>query len=278
MSVDDADLLAYVDNELPPERRAEVETAVAGSADLAGRLRALRASDLPYAAAFEAQALPPVPDALGQRIADLVGARPSGREPRLSAWPRLAAAFAAGVVCCAVALRVLQPLQPPPIPVASASQVAPWIKAVADYQELYSRATLANVREDPLLSARVILDLQTNDGLKVLVPDLRSVGLAFKRVQRLSFRQQAVVQMAYLPAHGEPVAVCVTRDERADAAPLALKLGDLQIVSWRRNQLGYVLVGRVLEADLLEFTQRLALGDAPALYSGDVRGMAAAGA
>jgi len=275
MHVDDTGLLAYVDNELPPERRAEVETAVAASADLAARLRALHASDLPYAAAFESQALPPVPEALAKRIEDLVSVHPSSRQPRLPAWHRLAAAYAAGVLCCAVALKLFLVL---PASLTSTSPVAPWIKAVADYQELYSRATLANVREDPVLSAHVILDLQTNDGLRVVVPDLRAVGLAFKRVQRLSFHQQAVVQMAYLPERGEPVAVCVTRDARANEAPLALKLGTLQIVSWRRNQLGYVLVGHFPERELLDVAQRLASGDAPALYSHDQRGVAGAGA
>jgi anti-sigma factor RsiW len=275
VSLDDSDLLAYVDGQLPLERRAEVEAAAEGSTEIAARLRALRASALPYTEAFDAQAFPPVPEALERRVAELVRVHPAQRQPRVLAWPSLVAAYAAGVLCCAVVLKLFLPL---PIPLASTAQVAPWIKAVADYQELYSRATLANVREDPVLSARVILDLQTNDGLKVLVPDLRSAGLAFKRVQRLSFHQQAVVQMAYLAERGEPVAVCVTRDERADEAPLALKLGDLQIVSWRRNQLGYVLVGHVSEPELLQLAQRLARGDAPALYSRDQRGMAAAGA
>jgi anti-sigma factor RsiW len=273
LSIDDTDLLAYVDGQLPPERSAEVEAAAGGSAEVAARLRALRASALPYTEAFEGQALPPVPEALERRIAGLVGVRQVQPQPRVVVWPRLAAAYAAGVLCCAVALKLFLPL---PSPLASTSQLAPWIKAVVDYQELYSRATLANVREDPLLSARVILDLQTNDGLKVLVPDLRSVGLAFKRVQRLSFHQKAVVQMAYLPENGEPVAVCVTRDERVDEAPIARKLGDLQTVSWRRNRLGYVLLGRAPERELLELALRLAQGDAPALYS--QAGMAAAGA
>jgi anti-sigma factor RsiW len=273
MSIDDTDLLAYVDGNLPPERRTEVEAAVADSADLAARLRALRASALPYAAAFEAQAFPPVPDELRRRIAELVAAR-SARRRHLSSWTGLVAAFAAGLLCCAVIVR-LPLLQS--APVSSAAPVDPWIKAVADYQELYSRATLANVTEDPMLSAHVITELRTNDGMTVRVPDLSREGLSFKRVQRLSFHQHAVVQMAYLPEHGEPLAVCVTRDARPDEAPHASQLGELGSVTWRHDQQGYVLLGHGPMRDLLELAQRLARGDAPVLYSPESRDATGAG-
>jgi anti-sigma factor RsiW len=273
MSIDDTDLMAYVDGNLPPERSAEVEAAVAASPDLAARLRLMRASALPYVAAFEAQVLPPLPGELRQRIAALASGHSARRHP-LSSWPGLVAAFAAGVFCCAIILRL--PL-PEATSLSAAAQVDPWIKAVADYQELYSRATLANVREDPALSALVITDLRTNDGMNVQVPDLSNEGFSFKRVQRLSFRQRAVAQMAYLPAHGEPLAVCVTRDERPDEAPRALQLGELQSVTWRHDRLSYVLLGQRPARDLLELGQRLARGDAPMLYGAEQRNTKAAG-
>jgi anti-sigma factor RsiW len=259
MSIDDTDLMAYVDGDLPPERCALVEAAAADSADLAGRLQALRASTLPYAAAFAAQALPPVPDELEQRIADLVSGRSARR--RKSSWPGLVAAFAAGVLCCAVGLRL-----PVPTRFASAAPVAPWITAVADYQALYSRATLANVSEDPVLSTRVINDLRANDGLSVQVPDLSGEGLTFKRVQRLNFHDHAVVQMAYLPERGEPLAVCVTRDASPDEAPHLLQLGELRSVVWRHDRMSYVLLGHAPARDLIELGHRLARGDGPLLY------------
>src|SRR5262249_56877602 len=61
MVIDDRDLLAYADGQLAPERRAEIEAAIASSADVAARVNAMRASALPYAPAFEAQILPPIP-------------------------------------------------------------------------------------------------------------------------------------------------------------------------------------------------------------------------
>jgi len=263
MSVDDTELLAYVDGQLPQERRAAVEAAAAASSDLAARLRALRASALPYAAAFEAQVLLPVPQELGQRVAEFINAHSARQRRRRPSWPSLAMAYVAGVLCCAVALRLLVL---PPTSLSTTAQVAPWIKAVADYQELYSRATVENVSADPVLSARVITDLRTSDGIKVLVPDLSSDGLGFKRIQRLSFHQRPVVQIVYLPEHGEPVALCVTPDARADEAPHSQQVGELNAVAWRRGSLGYVLLGRLPTQRLMDVEHHIATNDARSLF------------
>jgi hypothetical protein len=149
---------------------------------------------------------------------------------------------------------------------AAAAQVSPWIKAVADYQQLYSRATLASVTEDPALSARVINDLRVNDGIAVVVPDLRNAALTFKRVQRLSFHDQPVVQMVYLPEHGEPIALCVTRDARPDETPHAQQIGEMSSVAWRRDNLAYVVLSKGQAQTLLELGRRIASGDISRLY------------
>ena len=261
MSIDETDLLAYVDGQLSPERLAEVEAAVARSAHLQARLAAMRASALPYAAAFERQTLPPVPPQLSKHVADLLSDSDS-RQRRRPSWLPLAASFAAGVLCCALALKLVSPGAAP----SSAALVSPWIQAVADYQALYSRETLTHVTEDPELTRRVIRDLQSADGLTVRVPDLRSAGLSFKRVQRLSFHRQPVVQMVYLPEHGEPVAVCVTPDARPDEAPRAQQIGSMTTVVWRRNNLGYVLLGRSPAQALMGVGRRIASGETTNLY------------
>jgi anti-sigma factor RsiW len=70
VSVDDTVLLAYVDGRLTPERRAEVDAVAATSPELAERLAAMQASVLPYVAAFDRQALPPIPGHLVRDIDD----------------------------------------------------------------------------------------------------------------------------------------------------------------------------------------------------------------
>ena len=263
MRIDDTDLLAYVDSHLPQARRAQVEAAVASSPGLAARLNAMRASALPYRRAFDAQVLPPLPAELSQRVGELLGAYALQGQRRASSWPRLAVAFAAGALCCAIALKLLSSAA---LPQAAATQVSPWIKAVADYQRLYSRATLANVTEDPALSARVITDLRVNDGIAVVVPDLRSAALTFKRVQRLSFHDRPVVQIVYLPEHGEPIALCVTPDARPDETPHVQQIGEMSSVAWRRDNLGYVVLSKGPARALLELGRRIASGDTSRLY------------
>jgi anti-sigma factor RsiW len=263
MGIEDKDLLAYVDGHLPLAHRAEVEAAVASSPGVAARLNAMRASALPYATAFEGQKLPPLPPELSRRIGDLFSVYARRRRRRAESWLRLGVAFAAGALCFALGLKLLQStelMQP------AAMQVSPWIKAVAEYQQLYSRATLANVTEDPTLSARVINDLRANDGISVVVPDLRSAALTFKRVQRLSFHDRPVVQMVYLPEHGEPIALCVTPDARPDATPHVQQIGEMSSVVWRRNNLGYVVLSKGPAQTLLDLGRRIATGDTSRLY------------
>jgi anti-sigma factor RsiW len=263
MSIDETDLLAYADGNLSPQHISEVEAMIAGSPELAARLAAMRASALPYGAAYEAQPLPPLPARLRARIADLIEADSRRQQARRSSWSRLAAAFAAGVVCCAISWTLLS--TGPPLALA-AQEISPWIRAVADYQQLYSRETLAHVTEDHQLSERIIGELRVADRISVRVPDLRSAGLTFKRVQRLNFHQQPVVQMVYLPEHGDPIALCVTRDARADQDPHVQQIDELSTVTWRRGSLGYVLLGRAPAQSMLELAQRLASGETASLY------------
>ena len=266
MSIDETDLLAYADGDLSPARMAEVDAVVARAPELAARLAVMRASVLPYRAAYEAQPLPPLPTSLSTRVADLIEAESRRQRARRSSGPRFVAAFAAGVVCCALSWTLLSTWQPLAL---TARGVAPWIQAVADYQQLYSRETLADVTEDPQLSERIIGELRVVDGMTVRVPDLRSAGLTFKRVQRLSFHRQPVVQMVYLPAHGDPIAVCITRDVRADEDPHVQQVDELSTVSWRRGNLGYVLLGKAPAQSMLELARRLANGDTGSLYGRD---------
>jgi anti-sigma factor RsiW len=267
MNVDDTLLLAYVDGELSADRRAEVEAAATHSAEVAERLAALRASALPYAAAFDKQALPPVPPELSKRIAELASVSASTsipwrhrRAPRL----RLAAAFVAGAIISAAMLKLVSERTPDVTMIATTD--SSWVKAIADYQTLYTRETVANVTEDRAVTEKILGDLRQNDGMPVVIPDLRSVGLTFKRVQRLSFHNQAVVQIVYLPEHGDPVALCMTQDARQDEVPQSREVSDLQTVAWRRGHLDYLLLARGLQLDLNEIGRRIAQGQVANLY------------
>ncbi len=90
-----------------PSSAPRSRAAIAASPEVGARVAALRASRLPYQAAFARQAIPPVPESLTRRLDELlrqparapsapVGAPrvPSTRQPSTLAW--LAVAFVAG--------------------------------------------------------------------------------------------------------------------------------------------------------------------------------------
>src|SRR5471032_545183 len=74
MKSDDILLMAYVDGELPPHQREEVEHELRTSPDVAERVALLQASRLPYRDAFAAQKLPPVPASLSAKIGGMARA------------------------------------------------------------------------------------------------------------------------------------------------------------------------------------------------------------
>ncbi|SAK74748.1 transmembrane anti-sigma factor [Caballeronia hypogeia] len=267
MNVDDSLLMAYVDGELSPEQRGEIEAAIAHSDELAERVAALQASVLPYRAAYDRQTVPPVPESLTRRIEELVSvsapqerSAPRGGNRRFSMqWA--AAAFVAGAICSGVLTGYfsgVNPLKP---------GVDPWVKSVAEYQVLYGRDTVANLREDKTSTEQVMADIHQRDGMPVEVPDLRQVGLKFKRVQRLNYHDRPLIQMVYLPERGDPVALCVIEENESDAPVKSSQVGEMKTVTWRANRLAYVLLAKTPSLDLQAIGSSIANGKTAPLYS-----------
>jgi anti-sigma factor RsiW len=263
MSVEDTDLLAYVDGRISPEGRARVDAAVASSPGVARRLAAMRASALPYAEAFERQAVPPVPSHLAEHLSDLLRVsavaptRAARGRPRV--WWGAAAAAVATLVVCGGALKVWM----------DKSAASPWVEAVASYQELYARETLSSITADQALTQRVLSDSR-NAGVTVSIPDLSSNGLEFKRVQRLSFRGQPVIQIVYLPQAGDPVALCIMRESSARGTLHLQQLGPMKAAVWHDGALGYVLIAKNTPVDLMDLGRRISSGAIPNLFTATV--------
>lgn len=314
MTIDDAQLMAYADGELPPSEHADIERAVRESADMTARVAMLRASRLPYAEAFSQQSLPPVPERLAQRVDEMIRQHlreadaiarmthdpandgPSPASPAASApaaptqqaaadnvhplptrpratpraaLPWLAVAFVAGAFCCGLALHFVPQLTGSPATTMAAANpgVSPWVAAAASYQELYTRDTVAQLQPDLQATAATVDAIHHDDDLALQVPDLRSVGLTFKRIQRLRFHDKPLVQIVYLPAKGGPVALCVLKEARADAAPAGSQVGGMDVVAWRRGQLGYALIGAPGDVDLAALGKQLFDGQVSATIS-----------
>jgi anti-sigma factor RsiW len=251
MIVDESMLRAYVDGELDAITRQHVETVIAHSAELQSQLAALRASCLPYRAAFESQRLPEVPARLVQSVQAMadVAAAPSSnvvplatisttrRRSMLGLGLAAAASFAAGLFV---------PWRPGLEASGSDSQHAranePWVSAIANYHALYVRETVDAPADAPSRLNRLMEGFGDRERRALVVPDLEPAGLRFKRVQRLGFGERPLIQMVYLPERGRPAALCMLPTTLPDTAPKLSKLEGLDVTSWSRQGLAYVLV------------------------------------
>jgi len=149
----------------------------------------------------------------------------------------------------------------------AAANARPWVDVAADYQQMYSRETVADVSPDPAVSADTVAAIRNVDGIRLRMPDLQRAGLSFKSVERLRYNGKPLVQIVYLPSHGTPVALCVMKDSRPDQSVAQRQSHGMAVVSWRRNELSYALIGKPDSGDLQAIAQQIADGDVDALFA-----------
>jgi anti-sigma factor RsiW len=246
MKIDDVTLLSYVDGELPPAERDQVEAAIAHSEELAAQVSALRASCLPYRMAFDRQPLPPMPPNLAHNVAAWVtvsktpspaprpagarwfGAMTASRRAWMGMGVAMAASFAAGVVVPDLLNR---------------EGDTGWADPIVVYQSLYTRETVASLKEDADQTVRVLAEYGLRAGRSVSVPDLRSEGLEFKRAQILAMQNSPLLQLVYLGATGKPVALCLLpQSERPNMAVDDRVEHGMDVATWRRHGIAFALV------------------------------------
>ncbi|WP_082778912.1 anti-sigma factor family protein [Burkholderia sp. PAMC 28687] len=295
MKSDDTLLMAYVDGELPSHEREEVERELRTSPDVAERVALLQASRLPYRDAFAGQKLPPVPASLTAKIEEMARSAKARTDVSVNdpvvehapgspasstirsrlriapAW--LAVAFLGGAFACGLVLRLGPGAGPASNVGASIASVgtgvSPWIMAAASYQQLYSRETLANVNSDTDLSIKTVDEIRQDDGLALRIPDLSAAGLTFKRVQRLRFNNKPLVQIVYLPKEGAPIALCVMKEVKPDAAVADQTVASMTVVTWRQAELGYALIGQPQGVDLTALGKQISSSQVAPLFSRD---------
>jgi anti-sigma factor RsiW len=295
MKMDSILLMAYVDGELSVEECQEVEKEIAVSPDAAEFVAQLQTARLPYAEAFAQQKLPPVPDSLTEAVAAMARAHaqrtttpgandatvaPNAFTPpsapvrsRLRIAPQwLAVAFVAGLFCYGVGMRFLPGVGAgsTSTPTATLAEANPdassWVAAAAGYQQLYSRDTVAQVPVNAEVTALTVDEIQHQDGLNVRIPDLSAAGLTFKRVQRLRYDDKPLVQIVYLPQQGGPIALCVMKEAKPDAALAEHRIDSMNVVTWRHADLSYALIGKPEGTDLSALAKHISDNNMQTLF------------
>jgi anti-sigma factor RsiW len=263
MNLDESTLRAYVDAELPREQREQVEAALHGRLELREQVAALRASCLPYRAAFDMQKLPPLPQALERQLASWCAVADTARPASLTrrqwagAGAALAASFAAGLL-----LPTPWRLQPTP-----AADAEPWVEMIAKYQSLYVRATVEQAQDEAVRARSLLADFTQRAQLAVAVPDLRDAGLVFKRIQRLGYGDLPLLQMVFLPERGNPAALCVLPSKQGDAPLNVRRLEGLSVATWQRAGLAHVFAADMSLAQATVIAEKLVTEQYPALHT-----------
>jgi anti-sigma factor RsiW len=275
MKIDEGMLRAYVDGELSPLDRNSVELAIEHSEELRSQLFQLRASCLPYRAAFDSEVIPEMPKALQQQLAALsaVAAAPPHSSPKRLAndsWLNSRFALAASFLIGALVALAFGSIWVKSNPFGT--ETASWVNAIASYQALYVRDTVDRAADSADRAGKVIRDFEVETRAKLVVPDLATEGFEFKRIQRLGIRvadsEKPLIQMAYLPTKGKPGALCVLYTAGDGDIPVkAQRLENLSVVTWKRGKLSYVLAVDLPLEQAATIGAKLEAGQFPLLHT-----------
>jgi anti-sigma factor RsiW len=265
MNVDEITLRAYVDGELSPAERERVASAIVNNVALESQVAAIKASVLPYRAAFDAQPLPAMPEALRRQLASLSAVAATSPSvnmqsastthvagdnvialPARRRWLGTGLAFGTGLAAAFAAGWFVRPLLSTSAP-SNTNALAPWVPAIASYQAMYVRATLEKSAFDAVQTRQALAAFHSantpaSSTAKISVPDLNAAGYDFRRAQLLGYGDKPLLQMAYLPAQGKPAALCVLPVNDAKALPLSVHAIDgMSVATWQTRGLSYVL-------------------------------------
>ncbi|WP_333839479.1 anti-sigma factor family protein [Pelomicrobium sp.] len=235
----EADLHAYLDGELPPERRSEVQAHLAAHTEDAARLTAYAEQKRALHTLYDGVMDEPVPQRLQPPAA-------GGR--RILAWrPAAAAAWLAlgGVLGWS--------LKPPSPPVASAPEILARRAAVA--HAVYTPEVRHPVEVGADQEQHLVAWLSKRLGAPVKAPSLVEEGYALVGGRLLADEAGPAAQFMYENAEGQRLTLYVRR--RAEAAETAFRFaqeGSVSTFYWIDRDFGYALSGHLAKEPL----QRLA--------------------
>lgn len=186
--ITEADLHAFVDGQLTPERQREFEAYLAGRPDEAQRVQQLRAQKRELRALFD----PVLDEALPERLLRAARPRPAWYQQRWVAG--LAIAMLSG--SAGWGLRAtLQPLAPPVQ--AQQAPAAAFAQRAAVAHAVYSPEQRRPVEVDAAHEDQLVTWLSKRMGAKMRAPQLQAVGYELEGGRLLPGGQGPVAQFMY---------------------------------------------------------------------------------
>ncbi len=239
-------LLAYADNALSADEREEVEKILANDESAVAFLEQLKISDLPYKEFFD------------HLLDDKKVEKTETKKKYLIQEPQTVQATLAPQTTIAkwlwptslVASLLLGATLTFFIINANTENHDNWIVQVADYHLLYIRETVSHSHSTAKEIKKLSHDLGAQLDAPLFIPDLNAQSLDFRRGQILNSNGRKLVQLAYLPKNGLPVALCILKNNVTDSLPKTGESRGLPYVTWSKNGLSYVIIGAIDKNDL----------------------------
>jgi len=240
----DAILTAYLDNELDPEAREEVERLIRADSRTKSRLAELAGGCRGIHSAFD-QMLEAAPverlEARLAAVAERVPAPPM-LPSRYPAQRGLLALVASVLLAIGGAAGFLAGQAPPPF-IARLFASDEWQETVARQVSLYSPASLEAIRVDQVEQRTRLDRLAETLNLRLSADTLALPGLTLKRVEQLQIEGRPLAQLLYASDDIGPIALCILRESEADTARETKQVAGMTLIYWTADAHGFLLVG-----------------------------------
>lgn len=244
-------LITYADGLADATQQEEAEKLIATDEEAAAFYTSLQKTQLPNADIFVGQ-LEPVPESMIATIneTDLAPTAYSSLTPKKFGGLALVASLFLGLISGAIlygtgtSFKKYNPAQD-----TAEAEMPEWVRLVADYHRLYVRETIT---ASAPLSAELVAQ-QVSKELKepIGVPLLDGLGMEFRRAQWLAIDGRPLLQLAYLPDKGKPLAVCVLKKNSSEEIPLEFgETGGMQYGHWQTGTHAIIVVGSLSGEEL----------------------------
>ncbi len=235
--ISESDLHAWLDSELPEERRAEVDNFIAAHPDVAGRLDAYRRIDHALREQFEPLLREPVPVQL---------VKPQAHKRRSALRYAAAVAWLALGGFAGWHLHGMQTAD-------SRTDTPAWARRAAVAHVVYSPEVRHPVEVAADQEAHLVAWLSKRLGTALKVPRLDAEGFTLVGGRLLPGDQGPVAQFMYQDGRGQRLTLYV-RTDREQSRETAFRFaqeGNLRQFYWIDRGLGYALSGEIGKEDLL---------------------------
>lgn len=243
-NLSDAVLTAYLDGELEPAARGDVERRVASDLRIRERVAALTRGSLPFRDAFDLVLGSAPHDRLETALnVAIARSKPSEIVPRRRLLRHAPIAIAASLLLMVGATAGFMIGTAPPTFIGRMFAWDEWQQSVARQVSLYGRKSLAAIEVDPADLQAQLARLGAQLNVDLSAPVVALPGLSLKRADLLQIEDRPLIQLLYDGADTGPVALCIVAELDDDSERARRRIAGMNLVYWTAGGYGFLLVG-----------------------------------